>query len=379
MTLQTFKQTFSCFSILAISLSLIWIPKLEAKVSISPITKDSSGFVSSFVYNLEAGESITDKALLYNLAATDATVLVEPRDAQFSQEGVFTLKQTKDSSLLGKWITFGASTLAIPAQTNVEIPFTLTLPDDLSDGEYAGGLAIAQVQDQNPGVNVQTEVGSKVYILVGSDFKSSAKLENLSALHPSGDDYTQLSQKYNIPNKNLHLIVQGINEGNVFANMDGEFEITMAGGLTDTGQFKKNLHPQQNTSLIIPTNTVLQPGNVKVKITYTTAPTNLNYLPEGFNYDDSQKVLETEFEFKSSDYYKGIDSEEVADALEPKEVKTEKPIWMSLILNLTIGIGFSVAVVYGSLYGWKKYQQRKSNKAKKLDPDQTTNLNQQNK
>ncbi len=363
MTLKKFKISLLTISALSLAFSFLWAPNIQARVSIGPITKDDSGFVSSFVYKMEAGQSISDKALVYNLDTADTSVNVGSKDALFNDEGVFTLKQGKESSMFNEWIKFEATTLALPAQTNLELPFTVTLPDDLEDGEYAGGLTISQIQDESAGVNVESQVASKVFILVGSDFRSSNKLENLQPIHPSRDDYEQLVSQYNLINKNLHLLVQGVNEGNVFANLEGKYEISMAGGIEESGEFRKSLFPGQNSTLVIPTETLLQPGQVQIKLTYKSTPTHLAYLPEGFSYDTSEKVLESQFEYLASDYYKGIESAEVRDALEPKEVITEKPFWQSLLLNLVAGIILSLSLVYGGLWGYKKYNQKQLKKA----------------
>jgi hypothetical protein len=255
----------------------------------------------------------------------------------------------------------------LAGNTNVELPFTVSLPDDLNDGEYAGGLAISQIQDSKAGVNVETDVASRVYILVGSDFRASSKLDNLQAIHPSRDDFIELKEEYNLSSNNLHLRVQGINDGNLFANIQGQYEISMAGGINESGEFRKNLFPGQDSSLIIPTETVLQPGSVKVKLTYKSTPTNLLYLGEGFSYDQSERVLESQFEYRSSDYYKGVDIAEVSQALEIKEIKIEKPFWQSLLLNLAVGASLSIVAVYGSLWGYKKYQKHLSKRSKSND------------
>jgi hypothetical protein len=90
---MTFK-TIPNYIILTISWTIgvvfLMIPNLhlQAKVSITPITRDSSGFASSFVYKMEAGQKISDKALLYNLDATDTNVIIQARDALYSDQGV---------------------------------------------------------------------------------------------------------------------------------------------------------------------------------------------------------------------------------------------------------------------------------------------------
>jgi hypothetical protein len=125
-----------------------------------------------FIYTLKPGETKNDVIVVKNNGDTEAHVILYPADATPSTDGGFALKQkVEKNDGVGSWIKLSQQDLVIPATKSVEVPFTITIPNDptLDVGEHAGGIMIELADQQAAdasGFLLTMRSGVRVYVTI---------------------------------------------------------------------------------------------------------------------------------------------------------------------------------------------------------------------
>lgn len=99
---------------------------------------------SDFIHvTLVGGSAQHEMAIVSNRTNAPVTLLDYPVDAIETSAGDFAFAaQSSKPVSLGSWITLASPTITLPAHTERNVPFTVTVPDGTLPGDYAGGLII---------------------------------------------------------------------------------------------------------------------------------------------------------------------------------------------------------------------------------------------
>lgn len=126
---------------------------------------------SIFLFNLAGGQTDRDAVLIINNTAETKTLTVYATDSQKSTDGSFACEQfldTKDK--VGSWITLEKSEVTLEASTTEEIPFTITLPENVDVGETNGCIMIQEkkpaASEEASGVSLSFRTGLRVVVTV---------------------------------------------------------------------------------------------------------------------------------------------------------------------------------------------------------------------
>ncbi|KGJ72817.1 hypothetical protein GY21_12970 [Cryobacterium roopkundense] len=96
-----------------------------------------------FHINLAPGAAIDANAIVSNHSAEPVTLLNYAVDGQSTPQGAFALAAQADTRTgVGAWVSLGADSITIPANSQLTVPFRLSVPENATPGDYAGGVII---------------------------------------------------------------------------------------------------------------------------------------------------------------------------------------------------------------------------------------------
>jgi hypothetical protein len=105
-----------------------------------------------FHISLYPGAAIDAEAVIANHSQAPVTLLNYPVDGQTTPQGGFALAARTDQQKgIGAWVHLNTDHLTIPAKSELNVPFRLTVPPGTTPGDYAGGLIV-----QSPPVQGKT-------------------------------------------------------------------------------------------------------------------------------------------------------------------------------------------------------------------------------
>jgi hypothetical protein len=114
-----------------------------------------------FHISLYPGAAIDAVAVVSNHTSAPVTLLDYPVDGQTTPQGGFALtSQTDPQKAIGAWVRLNADHVTIPANSDLKVPFRLTVPPGTPPGDYVGGVIIQSppVQGKTTTVNGDTAV-----------------------------------------------------------------------------------------------------------------------------------------------------------------------------------------------------------------------------
>lgn len=167
-----------------------------------------------FHLSLYPGAAINAIAVVSNHTTGPVTLLTYPVDGQSTPQGTFALAAQSDPRKgVGAWAHLDTEQITVPANTDVNVPFKLSVPAGTPPGDYAGGLIIQAppVQGTTTTVNGDTAVrldvvqrqGVRIYLKVAGTAIKSLDHGNL-AWDRNGDNLNFTLPVKNTGNTILH-------------------------------------------------------------------------------------------------------------------------------------------------------------------------------
>ncbi|OIQ83607.1 hypothetical protein GALL_345950 [mine drainage metagenome] len=167
-----------------------------------------------FHLSLYPGAATDATAIVSNHTQAPVTLLTYPVDAQNSPQGTFALaSQSEPRAGVGAWVDLGVDQITVPANSDLRVPFRITVPAGTPPGDYAGGLIIQSppVQGQTStlagGTAVRLDVvqrqGVRIYLNVAGTAVKSLDHGALS-WQQTGDTVTFTLPVHNTGNTILH-------------------------------------------------------------------------------------------------------------------------------------------------------------------------------
>lgn len=142
----------------------------------------------AFTYKLDPGATLTDYVAVTNHSTRPLTLNLYASDAFTTADGGFDLlaggQQPTD---VGAWVRLTHRSVTIPSTSRLNVPFTLTVPDNATPGDHAGGvvasLATTTADAQGNQVAVDHRVGARIYLRVTGELQPALTVKNLQVRH----------------------------------------------------------------------------------------------------------------------------------------------------------------------------------------------------
>lgn len=133
---------------------------------------------SIFVYDVTGNDVVSDAIKVINNTDTTKTLAVYPVDSQKSSDGAFACAQMADpKKAVGSWIKLAKSQVTLEANTNEVVPFTLTVPANVSAGEHDGCIVVQDAapatQKSGNGIVLSFRSALRVAITTPGDLKAN--------------------------------------------------------------------------------------------------------------------------------------------------------------------------------------------------------------
>jgi hypothetical protein len=177
---------------------------------------------SIFIYELAGGQSKTDAVLLMNNTDRQETINVYAVDGILTNTGAYSCEQAAEQKDgVGKWVSFPESQVILPPKTNLELPFTTTVPEGVDVGEQNGCIVFQSATDEGDvqgNVRVRTRQAIRLAVTVPGDLKKEVVVKDFTVGTLNG-----LQQ----------FLLTISNTGNVSADVDARITLrTLWGGRT---------------------------------------------------------------------------------------------------------------------------------------------------
>ncbi|HLG25323.1 MAG TPA: LysM peptidoglycan-binding domain-containing protein [Candidatus Gracilibacteria bacterium] len=154
---------------------------------------------SWFVYEKPAGTIIEDVATLKNFGTEEESVSIYAVDATSSDAGSFILKfLEEDQRGIGAWTDVKIKTATLQPNETLDIPFTISIPEGATAGQYIGGLVVENSGSRQPespqeqayceennlcggNISIKTRIGSRIYLTLPGETMEDISLTGFTA------------------------------------------------------------------------------------------------------------------------------------------------------------------------------------------------------
>ncbi|MDR1294594.1 MAG: hypothetical protein LBK59_06505 [Bifidobacteriaceae bacterium] len=131
--------------------------------------------------SLDAGATVTEHLVVRNFSKIEVTFKLAAADAYFTDAGRFNmLSSDKPSVAAGTWITVEPQ-VTVPAEGEVVVPFTVTVPENATPGDHPAGIAASvhntsSSEDGGAELGLESRVGFRVVTRVTGEMRPEIKL-----------------------------------------------------------------------------------------------------------------------------------------------------------------------------------------------------------
>lgn len=161
---------------------LLWIPSFVHAFAVAPATLDLSGSRGTSVTGTVAVINNSDAEQTYYLG----TLKFAPDETSGGPE--FIAYET-DHSGMPEWIAFPVTSVSIPSQTKVDVPFTVMVPKDVPSGTYYAAVTVSLTPSEivaSNGATIEAKLAVLVFLTVGGE--TIEKLALLDFVTPGNAD-----------------------------------------------------------------------------------------------------------------------------------------------------------------------------------------------
>lgn len=157
--------------------------------AVQPSGDNGPGGRDFFIYTLKVGELYGDTVAISNLGTEPATFVIYATDAQNTTDGSFSLLREEESPTgVGTWVELGATQWTVEPGTFVNIPFSISVPDDAAAGDHVGAIVAQKIDDpDNPddgiGLDVRVRVGARLYVRVDGPVNPSLAIDRFDVIY----------------------------------------------------------------------------------------------------------------------------------------------------------------------------------------------------
>ncbi len=188
-----------------------------------------------FDYQASPGQKLTDAYVVKNAGTTQQKITVFATDAFNNDAGDFALLDTvEEPTDVGTWITFDGQprmTLDLaPGQEQVVL-FTVSVPDDATPGDHAGGIVISAISPDGT-IVVDRRVATRIYLRVPGELQVGLAVQGFDA------GYQQVVNPFD---GSVEVTTTITNTGNVALGADMVFGVNTWFGIGATALVRQEL------------------------------------------------------------------------------------------------------------------------------------------
>ncbi len=161
--------------------------------SVNPTPPAQPGPAPRLYFFLESppGTSVQDSVRVTNLADQPRTFRLYGADAYNTpRDGGFGLRTQEATHVdIGAWTRVGAATVTVPAKSQADVPFVITVPANATPGDHVGGVV---AMEEQPGattrqggvdVTVRRAVAARIYLRVSGPTVPGLRIDNVQTRH----------------------------------------------------------------------------------------------------------------------------------------------------------------------------------------------------
>lgn len=136
----------------------------------------------NFAYVVGPGGTVDDAIVVTNHDDQPLDLDLYAADGFTTQSGQLdVLTRGEESSEVGVWTGVGQEHVQIPAGESAEIPFTISVPENATPGDYAGGIITSLARPtQEDGITVDRRLGIRVQLRVDGALQPGLVIEGLT-------------------------------------------------------------------------------------------------------------------------------------------------------------------------------------------------------
>jgi len=153
----------------------------DATWTVRTAANDFGADRTSYSYNVNPGATVDDALVVANRGTTVLDLSVYAADGFTTDSGQFDLLVGgAESVAIGAWVKGGNDHVVVGPGESVEIPFTLTVPENATPGDYLGGILTSLVEPEaDAGINVDRRLGIRIALRVGGDLTPGLAVEGM--------------------------------------------------------------------------------------------------------------------------------------------------------------------------------------------------------
>ena len=239
--------------LLGISAVSFSFPVFAQQISPAVVGSDAQFGKSWFVETIKPGELVSRSVRIDNPLARAMNLTILAKDSTITSDGAFTfINSNEENKEVGGWISLSSNSIYLNAGESKTVDFTITVPQNTPSGEYAGVVAIQEINPQTTSPNnpltIQQRIGTRVYITVPGQLTTGGNISEFNALLPDKNGYNQwvklsASSQYNQASLNVKIA----NTGNVFTKLSGVVSIQTP-SKKYTQDFDRDFSPRKGDS-----------------------------------------------------------------------------------------------------------------------------------
>lgn len=144
--------------------------------SVRPTPTEDEPDRSNFSFDLEPGATVHDSVRVRNYGTEPLPLAVYASDAVTTASGGLDLLPAGEVPTdIGSWIVLDTSTIEIPPQGYVDVPFTMVVPRQAESGDHVGGIVTSSrapaTNSDGQAVVVDRRLGNRVQVRVEGELR----------------------------------------------------------------------------------------------------------------------------------------------------------------------------------------------------------------
>lgn len=153
--------------------------------SVRPTPTDTAPERPNFAFEVEGGDTIADSIRVRNFGTDALELSIYASDALITASGALDLLPAGATPVdVGAWIRLEASSLIVEPGEFLDVPFTMTVPENAAAGDHTGGIvtsiATPAKDDTGQPVVLDRRLGSRVQVRVGGELRPELVVTALS-------------------------------------------------------------------------------------------------------------------------------------------------------------------------------------------------------
>lgn len=169
----------------------------ESGFAVQPSGPDGPGARDWFTYSLDPGAVFGDTVAISNVSDHPIRFVIFPTDAVSVADvgGFAALKDDQKPVDVGTWIKLAAGEYTVEPGKRIDVPFSITVPQDAEPGDHAGAILAVDADEgkidpntapDGVSFNVRHRMGARVYVRVSGPVEPALRINKLAVQRKGG-------------------------------------------------------------------------------------------------------------------------------------------------------------------------------------------------